>query len=56
MSRMVTVVEMWEHGRRSVYTVDELRLIYPERRNKPRSCRSHALKILRKRGLVASYV
>jgi hypothetical protein len=53
MTRLVTVVEMW--GRRdgdwhkAVWTVDELRLIYPQKKNKPRKCRSHAVKVLRKR-------
>lgn len=56
MSRTVTVVEMWQEGRRAVYTVDELRLLYPERKNRPRKCRSHAMKILRKRQLLASYL
>lgn len=60
MTRTVTVIEQWTRRdgdwHRSVYTTDELRLIYPEKKNKPRTCRSHALKILRKRQLVASYL
>jgi hypothetical protein len=56
MTRLVTVIEMWENRgegwSKTVYTADELRMIYPERRNKPRKCRSHAVKVLAKRGLI----